>query len=243
MKKIMAVVVGIMLITMALTGCGKKSALVGKVVDGKGNAMAGVKVVAKQVQPIKGYEQFEATTGSDGGFKFDKLFPTSAYELITYPDGTTKKLSIKTESGPEGQTKTLPEPITVRFQFSKDGATALDMKTGLMWAKDVNIAGGKMNWGQAMGVVSGLDIGGHKGWRLPNKMELEQLAKSAGKEKPADYLNAIGFSNVQASWYWSSTPYEFDSSSAWGVSMDVGGVSNGLNKGYNGSVWPVRSGQ
>jgi len=67
-----------MLVTACLLGCGKKSGLEGKVVDGKGKPMAGVKVVAKQVQPIKGYEQFESTTGSDGGFKFGRLFPTRA---------------------------------------------------------------------------------------------------------------------------------------------------------------------
>ncbi len=43
---------------LLLFGCGKKSGLEGKVVDGKGSPMAGLKIIANQVTPIKGYEQF-----------------------------------------------------------------------------------------------------------------------------------------------------------------------------------------
>jgi len=240
MRATNVVVACILLVLMCLFGCGKKSGLEGKVVDGKGKPMAGVKVVAKQVQPIKGYEQFETTTGSDGAFKFSKLFPTSAYELITYPDGTTKNLTIKTESAPEGQTRVLPEPITIRFQFSKDGATALDTNTGLMWAKNANIAGRGMPWGEAMGWVSSLDIGGHKDWRLPNKVELEQFAKSGGSGKPVDQLASIGFTNIQAGCYWSGT--EDGNYVAWYVDVKDG-VVDSYAKRNDYYVWPVRSGQ
>ncbi len=240
MKKVAVVVMSIMLLSLALFGCGKKSALEGKVVDSKGSPMAGVKVVAKQEQPIKGYEQFESTTGADGVFKFTKLFPGSAYELNTYLDGTNKNLTIKTESGPEGQTKLLPESITIRFQFSKDGATALDTNTGLMWARNANIAGRGMPWGEAMGWVSTLDIGGHKDWRLPNKMELTQFVKSGEREKLYGQLASIGFTNVQADWYWSGT--ENIANGAWMVSMKDSSLVSGYRYDNN-YVWPVRSGQ
>ena len=52
-----------------------------KVLDGKGQPFANLKIVAKQTQPMKGYEQFEATTGADGMFRFDKLFPASRYTV------------------------------------------------------------------------------------------------------------------------------------------------------------------
>ena len=119
-------------------GCGKKSGLEGKVVDEKGAPVANVKIIAKQVQPIKGYEQFEATTGSDGKFSFGKLFPTSEYILLPrYEDwtkapmrtlkyetnklvarfnkeGWTTEQKMKVQSGPEGQTIILASPMVIQ---------------------------------------------------------------------------------------------------------------------------------
>ena len=56
------------LVGLLCFGCGKKSGIEGKVLDGKGQPVSGVKIIAKQAQPIKGFEQFETTTGSDGIF-------------------------------------------------------------------------------------------------------------------------------------------------------------------------------
>jgi hypothetical protein len=118
-------------------GCGKKSGLEGKVVDEKGAPVANVKIIAKQVQPIKGYEQFEATTGSDGSFSFKKLFPTSEYILFPWyedweeapmrtlkyetnklvarfnNEGWTTEQKMKVQSGPEGQTIMLASPMVI----------------------------------------------------------------------------------------------------------------------------------
>ena len=74
----------IILMVFVVSGCGKKSGLEGKVLDCKGQPIAHVKIIAKQVQPIKGYEQFESTTGADGSFSFKKLFPTSEYILFPW---------------------------------------------------------------------------------------------------------------------------------------------------------------
>ena len=56
--------VSILLLVLALAACGggKHSAVEGKLIDWNGKPVAGVKITAAQVQPIKGYEQFEATT-------------------------------------------------------------------------------------------------------------------------------------------------------------------------------------
>ena len=128
----------IVLMVLSVTGCGKKSGLEGKVVDGKGKPMANVKIIAKQVQPIKGYEQFEAVTGSDGTFSFKKLFPTSEYILFPWfddwssapqrtlkyeannltarfnKDGWTTEAKMKVQSGPEGQTIMLTSPMVIQ---------------------------------------------------------------------------------------------------------------------------------
>ena len=75
MKKFTLIVLIVSIVFIAF-GCGQKSGLEGKVVDEKGEPIANVKIIAKQVKPIKGYEQFEATTDSDGTFSFGKLFPS-----------------------------------------------------------------------------------------------------------------------------------------------------------------------
>src|SRR3990172_7400972 len=147
MKKISSWSLLVVFLMMFVYGCGGKStSLEGKVVDGKGQPLANVKVAAKMSQPFKGYEQFETTTGADGSFKFDKLFPTSEYQLIFYPERWKKEEKIKTESGPEGQTKLLPEPVMIRFLDSKEGVV-LDTKTNLMWAAKDN--GSDVNWANA----------------------------------------------------------------------------------------------
>ena len=60
----------ILLLTVWLSACGggKQSAIEGKLVDASGAPVAGVKITASQVQPLKGYEQFEAVTKADGSF-------------------------------------------------------------------------------------------------------------------------------------------------------------------------------
>lgn len=155
---------------LIVCGCGgKATSLEGKVVDGKGQPLASVKVAAKMSQPIKGYEQFETTTGSDGTFKFGKLFPTSEYQLSFYSERWKKEIKITTDSGPEGQTKLLPEPMTVRFMDAKEGVV-LDTKTDLMWAARDN--GSTINWYGAKSYCEGYKGSGYADWRMPTQNEL-----------------------------------------------------------------------
>ncbi len=179
MKKIGSLLV--VFLMMFVIGCGKSTSLEGKVVDGKGQPLANVKVAAKMSQPIKGYEQFETTTGADGTFKFGKLFPTSEYQLILYSERWKKEEKIKTDSGPEGQTKMLPEPVMIRFMDSKEGVV-LDTKTNLMWAAKDN--GSDINWANAKSYCDNYRGGGDTGWRMPTQNELAELyASGAHKDK------------------------------------------------------------
>jgi len=174
-------------------------------VDGKGQPLAGIKVVAKQIQPIKGYEQFETTTGSDGGFRFGKLFPTSEYELIPFSETwSTEKRRTKVESGPEGQTKLLPQPMMLRYTVSKEGVIA-DSRTGLEW-----MAGPDQdaNWHMAQNWTGRLSVAGG-GWRMPTRAELKTIYEKGMGERNIDpVFKTTGWG------VWSSESY--DSSSAWG---------------------------
>ncbi len=134
-----------------------------------------------------------------------------------------------------------------RFIFSD--LTAKDKKTGLMWTRDANIAGREMGWYKANDYIKQLNkqkYSGYTDWRLSSKEELVTLidyAKGKGyKEDFHQVLNKVGFRNVQANLYWSSSSYAGGTSVAWIVNMWDGVVRGGYetNTRY---VWPVRAGQ
>ena len=151
MKRFNLVVLCVLMGFLAF-GCGKKSGLEGKVVDGKGQPVANVKIIAKQVQPIKGYQQFETTTNSDGTFSFGKLFPTSEYILFPWytdwteapqrtlrykanklvarfnKEGWITEQKMKLQSGPEGETILLASPIVIQPCISSIGGKIVDRK-------------------------------------------------------------------------------------------------------------------
>jgi len=113
----------ILAMILCLCACGKNTGLVGRVTDGNGQALPGIKVVAKQVQPVKGYEQFEAISGADGSFTFDKLLPLSQYVLTPQPANGTTGESITVSSGPDGQFTSLSAPLVVRGMVSMPAVT------------------------------------------------------------------------------------------------------------------------
>jgi len=132
-----------------------------------------------------------------------------------------------------------PDP---RFTDNSDG-TMTDNLTGLMWAKNANLPGGTTNWQQALDYANNLTLGGYNDWCLPNVNELESLI-NANEPSLATWLNAQGFTNVQADVYWSSTTYASYPGYAWVVGMWAGVVDYSSKSYYGGYfVWPVRSGQ
>ncbi|MEK6742264.1 MAG: DUF1566 domain-containing protein [Nitrospirota bacterium] len=114
-----------------------------------------------------------------------------------------------------------------------------DNLTGLMWVKAPDAT--TSSWQAVLDYADGLPLCGHTDWRLPNRKELRSLA-NYGEANSATWLNAQGFSNVQAGFYWSSTTYAGVTAGAWGVNM-VDGLVFANVKTNVGYVWPVRSGQ
>jgi hypothetical protein len=107
----------------------------------------------------------------------------------------------------------------------------------LVWLQNANCFG-KQNWDQAMSSAASLKSGscgltdGSKAgqWRLPTKEELKSRRRSQG-----------GFSNVQSSWYWSSSTYDaLFTGYAWHVNMFDGGADSYYYKTAFNYVWPVR---
>ncbi|NJD91621.1 MAG: DUF1566 domain-containing protein [Geobacter sp.] len=120
-----------------------------------------------------------------------------------------------------------------------DQACHIDRENGLMWVKSGNLSGKAMSWSAAVNWASALDYGGYSDWRLPTASELEGLAKSGG-QRPAEFLNKSGYSNVQAGLYWSSTAIVGAGGSLYrNVSMMDGSLEeSSREKEFH--VWPVR---
>lgn len=112
----------VVLLLLSITGCGggNQSSIEGKLVNWKGEPVAGVKIVATQVQPIKGYEQFEVVSGTDGSFRIKGLYPSSEYALKPMSDKWTCETEVKAQSAPKGETAVLPESIVIDLAYYKD---------------------------------------------------------------------------------------------------------------------------
>jgi hypothetical protein len=142
-----------------------------------------------------------------------------------------------------------------RFTGNGNG-TVTDNLTGLIWLKDADCFGTK-SWTNALssanGLASGscgLSDGSSAGdWRLPNREELYSLVDFAFYAPAVS--NAAGtakwsagdpFTNVQSSYYWSSTTYAAETPYAWYVYMSWGYVGDNNPKSNPYYVWPVRAG-
>jgi hypothetical protein len=231
-----------------ITGCGKKSGLEGKVIDGKGQPISGLKVIAKQVQPIKGYEQFEATTGSDGTFKFKKLYPSSNYVISVWHKDWSTDAGAQVTAGPEGETILLKEPIVIwmalntegspmdpqtdkpRFVVSGEGVIT-DSAAGLEWFVGPDH---DTTWDQASAWCAGLSAAGGR-WRMPTRAELKTLyIKGLGENNKAPVFKTTGWI------VWSGE--QQGSSSAWDFYFGGGREGWGLHNVTDGTrAFAVRS--
>jgi hypothetical protein len=135
-----------------------------------------------------------------------------------------------------------------RFVFSD--LTVRDKGTGLIWARDANLGNRNLNY--AFELVKELNhkkYAGYKDWRLPSFEELKSLldfAKELGfadgestTHRPYHLFNQMGFYDVQAGHYWSSTIDEKLPDMGNGVGMEYGEVGM-VRKAAPLGIWPVR---
>ena len=83
--------------------------------------------------------------------------------------------------------------------------TVTDNLRNRMWQQE---SAGPMNWKDAMSYASGLTLGGHSGWRLPDSNELRQLYESScrdlmdiWRDPPYFWAYPADFSNPDYAWY------------------------------------------
>ncbi len=117
-----------------------------------------------------------------------------------------------------------PRIIMGRFIDNEDG-TLTDLKTRLMWIRDMRSAGcnyGKtMKWEEAVKCAKSLSVGDYSDWRLPEIDELVSIV-DYGKLGPA--IHDV-FSNTPCGYFWSNTIFKSDSRAAWVVGFDTGRVN------------------
>jgi hypothetical protein len=139
----------------------------------------------------------------------------------------------------------VPCPVP-RFIDNGDG-TVKDNCTGLIWLKNANCFGRK-RWHAAIDASNRLEDGQcglsddsiAGDWHLPNIRELLSLV-DYGNYRPV-LPTGHPFTNVQSSYYWSSTTYAYYASYAWCVCMYYGFVYHSTKDYFDYYVWPVRSG-
>lgn len=113
-----------------------------------------------------------------------------------------------------------------------------DPLTGLMWVQAPSTTAS--NWDTALSYANNLVFCGYSDWRLPNMNELESISNS---DAGAGYLNARGFSNIQAGYYWSSTAWLLAGSNDTAMAFLFNGYEISDFKSVSYYVLPVRAGQ
>lgn len=199
MRRLLSLVLTVAMVVLSVGACdaGKKSGIEGKVVELiNGNPIPGVKVVAIQIEALKGYEKFETATKADGSFILKGLYPEAEYKL-EFSSGQTDWHEMLIKTGPDGETKILKNNIELKKALIKliNKGIIFDVRTGLEWTID---ALQRVNWDQAMERALKLSIDGG-GWKLPTKAELIGFFETVQKNG----RNGLMGYELQ-SWVWSS---------------------------------------
>jgi hypothetical protein len=179
--------------------------------------MVGIKIIAKQVQAVKGYEQYETVTGSDGYFIFPNVYPLSDYTIIPWSDNWKTNSSVTIRSGAEDQSVKIPNNMVVRFTLNNEGMIN-DSKTGF---QEISFAGRDVSWYTADKFAREMRRGGYVDWRLPTRNDLRSLYDYSLKTEYK--IDSIFQYNSSIAWMSES----YDEKAAWGFSFD-----NGLEDWY-----------
>lgn len=213
------------LLIVLFVGCSKNQSVIeGRVIDGSGQPMPGVKITARHFWPVKGYEQFETVTDSNGVFRFTGLYPVSEYSIVPWSDEWTISEKPMVKTGLKGTIRKLSSPIIIRFTLLKNGIIA-DSQLGVQW---LPASEKPMNWFQANKYVQSLSVDGG-GWRLPTRLELKSIYNVAMKG------GADPFFKINENWVWTS---EIQGDSAWFLSF-VYGREGTIFREYSGSYGRV----
>jgi hypothetical protein len=139
-----------------------------------------------------------------------------------------------------------------KYDFTIDSEVVTDTRTGLMWARNANIAGKNMMRDEVKNWIKDLIYSGYNDWRCPKEDEFHDFVLHGKKfisgsvldYNAAEWLYCRGFFNVKCGYYWLflNDPRKSDPTMLYCL-------SDGSTYGYShdraprdGYVWPVRDG-
>ncbi|MFH0727659.1 MAG: hypothetical protein V2B19_15125 [Pseudomonadota bacterium] len=220
-------------LSLCLSACGDDQATIeGILEDGKGVPVAGMKIIASQMQPVEGYDHLETITKADGTFRMSGLFRCSIYILKAWSETSTANAPLTIISGQPGQTSVLPQPMIIRFTAFADGVI-FDSQANLDWLVGPNR---DISFEQAEKWVAGQSTTAGGGWKMPTQDELSMLyQQGVGKRNVDPLFKTTGW------WAWAG---EFDPSSACRLGFSFGKGEKNWNLKDNsrdGRVFAVRS--
>jgi len=207
-KKIIAMcrlILVIVILPFTLSACLTRSGIEGVIVDGKGQPLVNVKLIAKAVEGTKEVEQLETITGSDGTFRFEHLSLSTAYLLIPRAEQWQTDSQFLANSGSIWRNTRLEYPLVIRFT-TKNGVIT-DTRTGLEWLPD---SGNGFTWigaGNSAKLFS--SARGQCGWRLPTDNELTEIYsfRALGKQIRIDSLFRL-----RSPFVWTSSMIDYENS-------------------------------
>lgn len=167
------------------------------------------------------------------GFFLPKLIRGGELKPTATPGSPMKTL----DEIPPTWSQTLP--ASERFVLVLNDEAVLDKETGLVWARNANLADGGKTWEEAVQYCHNLNIGNRKGWRLPTVEELASLIDPS-QSNPA-LPSGHPFQDVKVDFYCSSTTSVIHRDCVWILSMHTGNVIVD-SKIRRYCVWPVRGG-
>jgi hypothetical protein len=132
-----------------------------------------------------------------------------------------------------------------RFDCVLGGEAVLDKATGLVWARNIKFKQKAVSWEDAVKFCQNFEIDGKTGWRLPARdefisvLDTSQSHPAFPEGSPFIVSGAEQQGGAGSSSYWTSTEYENNKESAWGISIKFGKVYHSL-KIFDLKVWPVR---
>jgi len=116
----------------------------------------------------------------------------------------------------------LPGLLSAATYLDNGDQTVTDMKTGLVWdQRDTTTK----TWEAALSYCETLTHGTKTDWRLPNRNEILSLVEYTKTSRPV--INTTFFPGAVSNYYWTSTSYTANVSSAWSVYFSDGNVYAG----------------
>ena len=115
-----------------------------------------------------------------------------------------------------------------RFGVDNYNGMVFDKETNLIWQR--HISEDRLTLAEAKLYAARLRLGGFSDWRVPTRPELESIVDLA-RHHPS--IDTEVFPDTPNDWFWSVSPYAYDSSYAWVVDFLDGSSSyNDVSDNY-----------